>query len=120
MQDMVGVNLKYLGIYYIAYLIVIQLFILLCVFWNTLDSVLENFLKNIAIKQLFKLSALFCIIFFQDSIFLYQKYPSHFLFNYYLFFLPNYKVFARKVFANLIDENINQNILIYIILPHLG
>lgn len=36
-----------------------------------------------------------------------------------MFFLPEYKVFAEEVSANLMDKNTNKNILIYIALPHL-
>lgn len=35
-------------------------------------------------------------------------------------FLLEYRVFAKKVLVNLIDKNTNQNILIYIVLPHLN
>ena len=49
-----------------------------------------------------------------------SKYPRHLLFDHRWFFLPEYGVFAKKVFANSVDKNIDQNTLICILLPHLG
>lgn len=50
MQGIAGFNLKYPDIYYIACLVVTPFFMLLYTFWSALDSVLENFSKDIIIK----------------------------------------------------------------------
>lgn len=71
MQSIVDFDLKYLGIYHIvACSAITPFFVLLYAFYSVLNLALEIFLKDTAIKQFLKLLALFCIIFFQDSIFL--------------------------------------------------
>ena len=120
MQGMVGFDLKYLETYHIACSAVTLSSVLLCVFWDTLNPALENSSKDIVTKQFPKLLALLYIIFFQDFIFLRQKYLRHPLFDHFLFFLPEYGVFAKKVLANSVDKNTDQNTLIHTTLPHLG
>ena len=119
-QDMAGFGPKYPGTYYISCSAITPPFMLLCAFWSALDSILENFSKDITTKQFLKLLTLLCIIFLQDSVFLRLKYSRHPLFDYYLFFLPEYGVFAEKVLANSVDKNTDQNTLICIALPYLG
>ena len=60
---MAGFDPKYPKTYQIAYLIVTPFSVLLGTFWGTLNPALENSLKDIAIKQFFKLLVLLCIIF---------------------------------------------------------
>lgn len=120
MQKIVDFDLKYLGTYDIIYSVVTLFSVLLCAFWDVLDPVLEIFFKDITIKQFLKLLALFSIIFFQNSIFGCQKYPRHLMFDHFLFFLSEYRVFVKEVLANSIDKNTNQNILICTALPQLS
>lgn len=91
-QGIAGFDPKYLGIYHIVHLAVTSPSVLLYAFWNTLNPALKSFLKNIATKQFFKLLVLLRIIFFQDLVFLCQKYPRYLLFDHFLFFLPEYGV----------------------------
>lgn len=47
---MAGFNFKYSNIYYITYLAVIFFFVLLYLFWDILNLILNFFFKNMAIK----------------------------------------------------------------------
>lgn len=107
MRGIVCFNSKHLCMYYIARSAVIFLSVLLYAFSTALNSVLENFFKDIVTKWFLKLLTLIYIIFFQGSIFLRQKYPKHLLFDYCLFFLSKYRVFTEEILANLVYKNTN-------------
>lgn len=64
MLSMAGFDPKYLGTYHIIRSIVTPLFIILCAFWDALNSALKNSLKDIDTKQFFKLLVFLQIIFF--------------------------------------------------------
>ena len=55
----VGFDPKYLGTYHIFYSIVIPPFVMLYVFWDALNPVLKNSLKDIDTKQFLKLLVFF-------------------------------------------------------------
>lgn len=54
MQGIANFNPKYPSIYYITHLVVTPSFVLLYIFWDILNLVLENFLKNITTKLFLK------------------------------------------------------------------